>query len=89
MLLTEAGVEHLAAIVLLPKLTELAMSGWSALRWKLSSHLKSGDSVTVGGEEAVIMSVNFSGLHISYTKDGSSRTISTNKLDNLDVRKIK
>ena len=86
MLLTEAGIEHLAALVLLPKLAELGMAGWSSLKWKLSNHLSRGDSISVNGEEATVMSVNFTGLHIQYS-NGSNRTVSINRLDALDVRR--
>ena len=87
MLLTEAGVEHLAAIVLLPKLAELGMAMWQSLKWKMSNHLSKGDTVSLNGEIAVVESVNLTGLHVVY-EDSSHRTISVSRLDNLDVRKI-
>ena len=88
MLLTEAGIEHLAAIVLLPKLAELGMAGWKALKWKIGSHLYKGDTIKVNGEEAKVESINLSGLHIAYTEDNAHRTISVSKLESLDVRKM-
>ena len=89
MLLTEAGIEHLAAIVLLPKLAELGMAGWKALKWKIGSHLCKGDTIKVDGEEAKVESINLSGLHITYTEDNAYRTVSVSRLDYLDVRKMK
>ena len=88
MLITELQIFHVAGIIMIPQLTMMAMAGVKALIWKYSSHLNKGDLVLLAGEEATIMSVNFSGLHVSYKKTGNHRTISVSQLDKLDVRKI-
>ena len=88
MLITELQIFHVAGIIMIPQLTMMAMAGVKALIWKYSSHLNKGDLVLLAGEEATIMSVNFSGLHVRYKKTGNHRTISVSQLDKLDVRKI-
>ena len=87
MSLAELQIMHVIGIIMIPQLSMLAMSGVKALVWKYSSHLNKGDLVLLAGEEATIMSVNFTGLHVSYKKTGNHRTISVSQLDKLDLRK--